>query len=262
MAGKEVQRMLKRMKDWLTALPRPVKWLLLILVVPLGWLIVSCTLLLLWVVLMIGLMCMSGEVRTGPEHYQYIFERSESKRDGLLGYGEYMYNSYMLLFPRETPPTLEEFYFCWEPLIDVDGFAVYFTCELTAENYAGFAAGLADFAMHTEQGEIRPVYDTEHFQHPTYILQWLDVEEKWEVLEYIMLDEANHTVAFVYHTLCMADEVEENSAYTTTPSEWDILSPGQKQRGELIPAYHDEGFSIYADFEDAVYDLSFLEYLN
>ena len=262
MVGKEVRKVLKQMKTWAMGLPKPVKWLALISSVPLGSFIVSFTLLLLVGLLLIGLTAMSAETCTSPAHYQYMFERSESKQNGLFGYGEYMYNSYLLLFPRETPSTLEEYYFRWEPLIDVDGFAVYFTCKLTEENYACFTDGLANFAMHTETGDIRPICDTEHFQHPTYILQWLDADEKWEVLEYIMLDEANHTAVFVYTTLGMQEKVEENSSYTTMPSEWNILSPEQKMSEELIPNYHDEGFSIYANFDSATYDLNFLDYLK
>lgn len=211
------------------------------------------------------------ETRIGPEHYQYTYEireewgkemSKEAREYGLFGYGEYKYNSYLLLFPRETPSTLEEYYFRWEPMMDVDGFAVYFTCKLTEENYACFTDGLANFAMHTETGDIQPIYDTEHFQHPTYILQWLDADEKWEVLEYIMLDEVNHTAVFVYTTLGMQEKVEENSSYTTMPSGWDILLPEQKMSEALIPPYHDDGFSIYANFDTATYDLSFLDYLK
>lgn len=211
------------------------------------------------------------ETRIGSEHYQYTYEIREewgkemsktAREHGLFGYGEYKYNSYLLLFPRETPSTLEEYYFRWEPMMDVDGFAVYFTCKLTEENYAGFAEGISNFAMHTEKGDIKPIYDTEHFQHPTYILQWLDADEKWEALEYIMLDEANRTAVFVYTTLGMQEKVEDNSSYTTMPSEWNILSPEQKMSEELIPNYHDEGFSIYANFDSATYDLNFLDYLK
>ena len=262
MAGKEVRKVLKQMKTWAMGLPKPVKWLAMVVVVPLGGMVIAYSLLLAVVMLMIISFCISQESRTGTEHYQYIFERSESSRNGLFGYGEYKYNSYLLLFPREIPSTLDEYYYRCEPMMDVDGYGVYFTCKLTEENYAGFAEGIENFAMHTEKGDFKPIYDTEHFQHPTYILQWLDADEKWEVLEYIMLDEANHTAVFVYTTLGMQEKVEENSSYTTMPSEWNILSPEQKMSEELIPNYHDEGFSIYANFDSATYDLSFLDYLK
>ena len=254
--------MLKRMKDWVMGLPKPVKWAVIIVAAPLGCMVMAYALLLTVGMLIVTTYYISHESRTGPEHYQYIFERSESSRNGLFGYGEYKYNSYLLLLPRETPSTLEEYYFRWEPLIDVDGFAVYFTCKLTEENYACFTDGLASFAMHTETGDIQPIYDTEHFQHPTYILQWLDADKKWEVLEYIMLDEVNHTAVFVYTTLGMQEKVEDNSSYTTMPSGWDILLPEQKMSEALIPPYHDDGFSIYANFDTATYDLSFLDYLK
>ena len=36
---------------------------------------------------------------------------SSSDVEDLFGFGEYMYNSYLILFPRETPSTLTDYYF-------------------------------------------------------------------------------------------------------------------------------------------------------
>ena len=212
------------------------------------------------------------EVRTGPAHYQYTYEvrrdwerhmDERAREQGLFGYGEYRYQSHLLLFPRETPSTLREYYFRWSPQIDVDGFACYFTCGLTEENYAGFAQGLADFVLRSPMGEFRPLYDDEHFAYPAYILQWMEPGRKWQVLEYILLDEADHTVVFVYCTIGMEDDVEANSACDITPTTWDILPDNVMPRDLLPPGYrHYGGFSIYGDFENAEYDLSFLDYLN
>lgn len=186
-----------------------------------------------------------------------------AREEGLFGYGEYRFQSHLLLFPRQTPSTLQEYYFHWSPQIDVDGFACYFTCELKEENYAGFVKGLADFTLTSPAGVFRPLCDEEHFEYPAYILQWMEVGEKWRVLEYILLDEANHTAVFVYCTIGMEDDVEANSAYNITPTTWDIL-PENVMPQELLPlnCRHHEGFSIYGDFENAEYDLSFLAFLN
>lgn len=212
------------------------------------------------------------EVRTGPAHYQYTYDvrcdwarhmNGQARDRGLFGYGEYRYQSHLLLFPRQTPSTLREYYFRWSPQMDVDGFACYFTCELTEENYNGFAQGLAEFALTSPMGEFRPLYDDGHFEYPAYILQWLEPGGKWQVLEYILLDEANHTAIFVYCTIGMEDDVEVNSAYSITPTTWDIL-PENAMPQELLPLVyrHYGGFSIYGDFANATYDLAFLEYLN
>lgn len=212
------------------------------------------------------------EIRVGLQHYQYTYEVREdwgrqmderARAAGLFGYGEYRYQSHLLLFPRETPSTLQEYYFRWSPQIDVDGFACYFTCELSAEDHAGFTEGLADFALTSPMGEFRPLYDDVHFAYPVYILQWMEPGEKWQVLEYILLDEANHTAVFVYCTIGMEDDVEANSAYSITPATWDILPENVMPPELLPPGYrHYGGFSIYGDFENAGYDLSFLNYLN
>ena len=63
------------------------------------------------------------ETRTDVKDYQYMYDvvhdwnkgaTPGAERENLFGYGEYLYNSYLLLFPRETPSTLQEFYFYWE----------------------------------------------------------------------------------------------------------------------------------------------------
>ncbi len=212
---------------------------------------------------------MGGEERQGPEHYQYTYDvvknwnmhaMPDSHRDDLFGYGEYLYNSYMALFPRQTPSTLEEYYFCWNRAMDADFWGVYFTCMLSPENYEAFAEGLATFSVTTNTGTVSPILDTEHFAYPAWILQWLDVGSKWEVLEYVMLDEANCTVIFVY-TMNSLEMVEEHSAYAVTPTTMEILPP-ECIRTDYQGMMGQQGFSIYEHFPDASYDLSFLEFLK
>ena len=149
--------------------------------------------------------------------------------------------------------------------IDVDYYGIYFTCQLTEEDYAGFASGMANFTMTTKHGTIRPIYDTDNFEHPTYILQWLDEGDKWEVLEYVMLDEENHTAVFVY-TMGALEKIEEHSAYAVAPKTMKVLADEQQKTDfnfdlPSIQQYF-SGFSVYDGFDTATYDLSFLEYLK
>lgn len=203
-------------------------------------------------------MCGCEKEKTDITDYQYMYNgivrdwnkaaTPGHKRESLLGYGEYLYNSYLLLFPREPPSTLQQFYFHWTQGIDVDGYAIYFTCELSEDNYRAFAEGFIHFSLRSGDKTITPLYDDTHFSLPTYILQWSKPGEKWEVLEYIMLDEENHTAVFVY-TMGSLGLIEENSAYTVTPSEMNLLTDA-------------DSFSVYEDFETCTYDISFLEYLK
>ena len=200
--------------------------------------------------------CACSKERTDISDYQYMYDGivkdwnkqavSDAKRKSLLGFGEYLYNSQLILFPRETPSTLKEFYFHWTPGIDVDGYAIYFTCKLDENNYAAFVNGLENFEISNSTETKKLLYDTDHFPCPTYIAQWSEVEEKWEVLEYIMLDEANHTAVFVY-TMSELEYIEDHSSYTITPSELHFL---------------ENDFSIYDDFNNSTYDVAFLEYLK
>jgi len=212
-------------------------------------------LILVSVFLLIGC-CSCVKERTGISDYQYMYDGIVKdwnkqatpgyERESLLGFGGYLYNSQLLLFPRETPSTLQEYYFHWTPSIDVDGYAIYFTCKLNENNYDDFSDGLKSFKLKNGEKEISPLYDEAHFEFPTYILQWSEVGEKWEVLEYIMLDRENNTAVFVY-TMSELNHIEKNSSYKVTPTEMYFL---------------DESFSIYEDFKNSTYDISFLEYLK
>ena len=51
----------------------------------------------------------------------------------------------------------------------------------------------------------------------------------------------------VVYTMSELEFIEENSTYTVTPQEMNFL---------------EEDFSIYEDFENSTYDISFLEYLK
>ena len=211
-------------------------------------------LLILITIFIILTCCSCTKERTDISDYQYMYDgmvkewnkQSSPDRDTLLGFGEYLYNSHLLLFQRETPSTLGEYYFHWTPGIDVDGYAIYFSCTLSEDNYIDFSDGLKDFKLQNGEKETAPLYDDTHFDFPTYILQWTEVNKKWEVLEYVMLDNQNRTVVFVY-TMSELEYIEKNSAYNVTPTEMHFL---------------DENFSIYDNFEDSTYDISFLECLK
>ena len=216
---------------------------------------------------------MTGCVKTknGVENYQYMYDvvedwnkHSDPNREDLFGFGEYLYNSYLLLFPRETPSTLTDFYFYWCTGIDVDDYAAYFTCQLTEEKFDSFVEGLENFTITTEVGSTKLLYDEESFQYPAYIAQWMNYGKKWETLEYVLLDEEQNTVIFVY-TMLSLEKIQLHASYNVLPKTANVISEDKENIGEDI-TYHSEGFTIYNyvydGLEEATYDISFLEYLK
>ncbi len=209
-------------------------------------------------VMVIPLMSCS-KTKTGVENYQYMYDviydwnkkaTPGYTRENLFGYGEYLYNSYLILFPRETPSSLNDFYFKWTPGMDVDCYAAYFTCALSDDNYTDFINGLETFSVHTDTSDKTLMKDTTDFQYPAYILQWKEPDGKWEVLEYILTDAENKTVIFVY-TMGLLDEINSYAKYNVLPTSKTFL-----QNTDF------EDFSIYTNFESAEYDIDFLKYLN
>ena len=197
-----------------------------------------------------------SKTKIGVDNYQYMYDVIDDwnkqatpghEREDLFGYGEYLYNSYLILFPRETPSTLTDFYFEWMPLIDVDGYAAYFTCQLTDENYLLFVDGLNNVTFSSKEKETKLLFNDSNFEKDAYIIQWLKPSEKWEVLEYILLDDENNTVIFVY-TMGMLNVINDYSNYN--------IMPKDEFDEDIV------GFSIYDDFENATYNIEFLDYLN
>ena len=197
-----------------------------------------------------------SKTKIGVDNYQYMYDVIDDwnkqatpghEREDLFGYGEYLYNSYLILFPRETPSTLTDFYFEWMPLIDVDGYAAYFTCQLTDENFLLFVDGLNNVTFSSKEKETKLLFNDSNFEKDAYIIQWLKPSEKWEVLEYILLDDENNTVIFVY-TMGMLNVINDYSNYN--------IMPKDEFDEDIV------GFSIYDDFENATYNIEFLDYLN
>ena len=207
-------------------------------------------------ILLVFALTSCSKVKSGVENYQYMYDvvkdwnakaEADSQRSDLFGFGEYLYNSHLILFPRKAPYSLKDFYFEWKPSIDVDGYAAYFTCKLNEDNFASFADGLENFTIKTPEKETKLLHDDKNFEYDAYIIQWVKPDEKWEVLEYVLLDEENNTVIFVY-TMSMLDKIDDYASYNVMPKD--------KMSEDLV------GFSIYDDFENATYDIEFLEFLN
>ncbi len=215
-------------------------------------------------------LCLSGcaVTKTNTSDYAFMYNEmlnlsnfyNEPDFDDLFGYGQYCYNSHLILFPREAPSTLTDYYFYWGCGIDVDNFNIFFTCTLTAENYEAFRSGLKGFTIKNGEKTYKPLYDDTHFSLPTYVLQWANAEEKWEALEYIMLDDATRTAVFVY-AMGPGDSlksIEKQTGYIITPTDMHFL-----EDFSIYGEYGPGDSYIYPDnFEDAVYDISFLEYLK
>lgn len=208
------------------------------------------------------------EEKKGIVNYQYMYDgfldvynstmTPDGKVDKLLGYGEYLYNSYLILFPRETPSTLTDYYFYWSEGIDADIYAIYFTCKLTESKFTDYLYGLNNFRINSSDTLVTPIYNEDNFSLPTYILQWLNVGEKWEVLEYVMVDAENNTIIFVY-TMSSLERIQSYTHYDVTPYDYNFLESNFSIYGKL-----EDGDSYIRNdtFDESTYDISFIDNLK
>ena len=212
----------------------------------------------------------------GTNHYQKMYEiikdwnrASSHDREDLYGYGEYLYQSYLLLFPRETPSTLTDYSFLWDKGMDVDTYNVYFTCKLSEDSYRSFIEGLDSFSI-TKDGETHYLLKNEEaFSYPAYIIQWVAPGHKNEALEYILLDDENQTVIFVYFAFTEKAFLDKKAAYDIMPKvDLKEVVDASLYNVETVDLggmeWWMEGYSVYFpnNMENAVYDLSFLDLLN
>lgn len=187
----------------------------------------GCIVNVLLIALLVLLISPPPTIKTKTTDYHYIYDVvndsnklniPSAKKKSLLGYGEYMYNSFLLLTPREAPTSLTSFYFRWRAGMDVDELAYYFECKLNSTSFANYVIGLENFKVNVGGVDHYLIKDEEHFENTTYIVQWLTPSKKWESLEYILVDSENSTVIYVYSFLDCLNKLEEKSSYKIKPN--------------------------------------------
>ena len=199
------------------------------------------------------------KVRTKISDSQFIYNIVDTFKWGekdIIGFGEYRYNSYLLLVPRDTPPTLQKFYYRWAGGIDVDEYGFYFECKLNKESFNTFENGLDAFSIKLDEVNNSLIKVEDKFDYITYIVQWWNVGPKWQTFEYIMLDEENLTVIYAFSMSVGYDEIVKNARYNIFPNDG-------------IDGVLEKSYSVYRNPEtryalkrdDMIYDISFLNYL-
>lgn len=157
------------------------------------------------------------------DDYQIIFNLTEKYKTGesnidIIGFGEYKYNSYLLLVPRETPSTLDKFYYRYESGgFDVSDYSFYFECKLEQEKYDNYVKGLEDFAIKVGDVTKKLIKTDDTFDYPAYVAQWRNSSKKWQVLEYIMLDSDEHRVIYAFSMSYGYDEIVANASCNIAP---------------------------------------------
>lgn len=214
--------------------------------------------LVLLVACLLAFMTACKKTYSTPNDYHMIYDNvteanktfiKEGKKGTLLGWGEYSYCSYLMLFPREQPEKLTTFEYYWMQLMDYDGYAIYFTYTLDEQEYADFSKQIADFTISYGRQENRPVFTKDLFEYPTYILSWSDEVAGSGFCEYIMLDDETHTVVNVYKMFCPLEDVQAKADYNILPKNNDYEAVSKLLGGGTIHFAKHTGYSVYA-FED------------
>lgn len=216
------------------------------------------------------------KVKTTTSDYQYIFDIVTDldkasihhiTEEDVFNYGEYCYNSFLLLVPRETPSTLVSFYYRWQQWMDLDDLGFSFECKLEESAFNNYVSGLDSFYVANGDAVNKCLKIEDKFEYPVYIVQWLIPNEKWKVFEYIMIDSQNNTVVYVYSISGCFEYVKDNVNYNITPN---------VEQSLVVDGFCnvEDGFSVYMKpgtpteyyhnppkLSDLSYDTSFLEYL-
>lgn len=215
--------------------------------------------------------------KTETTDYQYIFDivkdldRVSTVRvteDMVFNYGEYCYNSFLLLVPRKTPSTITSFYFRWQQWIDVDDLGFSFECKLGKDAFESFINGLDSFCVTIGDDINQCLRIEDRFDYPVYIVQWLIPNKKWNVFEYIMVDYPNNAVMYVYSLCGCFKYVKDNVNYNIAPNVNDDMVLGDCGNVEdgfsvyMKPGTRTEYYHYPPKLSDLLYDASFLNYLS
>ncbi len=198
--------------------------------------------------------CDSDEGYINTTDYNIIYNNVENvnktlvkaaQKETLLEFDEYSYCSYMMLFPKEEPQNLGEFYFRWKESIDYDNYSIYFTYTLGEAEYKAFKEALATCTFSYEGYETKPVYTESHFEYPAYILTWTSDSDHGGISEYIMLDDENRCVVNVYRLSTSFTSLQEVADYPVLPKESDFSAVSALCKPNATLAKH-SGFSVYS----------------
>ena len=200
-------------------------------------------------------------VKYSVRDYQFIFNIANTFNWGekdIIGFGEYKYNSYLLLVPRKTPSTLKKFYYRWSESIDVDNYGFYFECKLEQEKFDNYIAGLENFTIKVGDTTKKLVKTNDVFDYPTYVVQWQNVGPKWQVFEYIMLDESENKVIYAFSMSTGYDQIIKKASYNIAPKNGVDDVPEEM---DYFSIYRDKEARKYYKLDEMVYDTSFLDNL-
>ncbi len=234
---------------------------------------------------LVSLACFPGSEKTysNPDDYHIIFDNvknanktfvKDGQKETLLGWGAYEYCSYMLLFPKEQPENLKEFEYYWMQLIDYDDYSIYFTYELTDDEFEDFEYELSQFTLSYGQQTNKLYYIEDCFDYPAYIVTWsvLDEDELGGLFEYILLDEANNTVINVYSFQYSITELQEKANYNILPKNNDFSAVEEHLKEEpthfggkcthhtAYAFYNESGEVFVPPLEDIEYDRYFVDF--
>ena len=220
----------------------------------------------IWAILLIILLIilsfnMPPIIKYSVRDYQYIFDIVDEFNWGekdIFGFGEYKYNSYLLLVPRKTPSTLKKFYYRWRSGIDVDDYGFYFECKLEQEKYENYVNGLDNFTIKVGDTTRKLVKTEDTFAYPTYVVQWQNVGPKWQVFEYIMLDESENKVIYAFSMSTGYDQIIKKASYNIAPKNGVDDVPEEM---DYFSIYRDKEARKYYKLDEMVYDISFLDNL-
>jgi len=203
-------------------------------------------------------------IKNRVEDYQFIFDIANTFKWGekdIIGFGEYKYNSYLLLVPRKTPSTLKKFYYRWSGGMDVDNYGFYFECKLEQEKFDNFIDGLENFTIKVGDTTKKLVKTNDVFDYPTYVVQWNNVGPKWQVFEYIMLDEAENKVIYAFSMSTGYDQIIKNASYNIAPKRGISGVPGGMNHFSIYRDEEETKYEKYYQLDEMIYDISFLNSL-
>ena len=192
-----------------------------------------------------------GKTVTDSEKYDVIYSVPDNgvKIDTVLGSGGYTYESYLILFPKERPENIEDFYYYVRPGIDYDTHCICFTYTLEKEYFKSVAEEMKNFSVTYNGITNTVIYDETHFDYPAVILAWPNEDfGKCKPAEYILLDYDNCRMINVFKICAFFSDFDGHTPVNVLPKCIEGIIPKD------MVNYCEDAFSIYS-FTHDVWDV-------
>ena len=196
--------------------------------------------------------------KNSVDDYSIILEKDKDGKDR-FSFENDTYNSLLVMFPREKPEELLEFYYYCDGG-GISDYAICFSYKLEENEYNELLNKAKSYKVTYEGVEHKVIYTEDDFYYKAVIFSWDSTYQ--DIYEYSLFDDNNHVVINVFIKGSSISRVQANCNYNIQPIKTNFIY--KYIIGSELNGFNDEDllFNDYGCFERdySSYDYSIFMY--